>query len=54
MPRGHSLSAQRTSLFISREKGNRYYIQTRHNDLFSQYNLFVGKLEEKNWLEKRA
>ena len=52
MPRGHSLSAQRTSLFISREKGNRYYIQTRHNNIFSQYNLFVGKLKEKKLARK--
>ena len=41
MPRGHSLSIyarfsgkKRTSMYISREKGDRYYIQTRHNDLF--------------------
>ena len=25
---------KRTSMFISREKGDHYYIQTRHNDLF--------------------
>ena len=24
-----------------------YYIQTRHNDLVSHYNLFLGKLKEK-------
>ena len=54
MPRGHSLSIyarfsgkKRTSLYISREKGDHYYIQTRHNDLFSYYNLFLGKLKEK-------
>ena len=41
MPRGHSLSIyarfwgkKRSSLYISREKGDHYYIQTRHNDLF--------------------
>ena len=41
MPWGHSLSIyarfsgqKRTSLFVSREKGDHYYIQTRHNDLF--------------------
>ena len=34
---------KRTSLCISREKGDHYYIQTRHNDLFSHYNLFLGK-----------
>ena len=41
MPRGHSLSIyspfsgkERTSTYISREKGDRYYIQRRHKDLF--------------------
>ena len=41
MPRGHSLSIyvrfsgeKRTSLYISREKGNHYYIQTRHNSMY--------------------
>ena len=38
---------KRTSLYISREKGDHYYIQTRHNDLFSHYNLFLGKLGPK-------
>ena len=38
---------KRTSPYISREKGEHDYIQTRHNDLFSHYNLFLGKLEEK-------
>ena len=55
MPRGHSLSIygqKRTSLFISREKGDHYYIQTRHNDLFFHYNLKENL--KKNWLEKRA
>jgi len=40
-PGGHSLSIYarfssktRTSMYISREKGDHYYIQTRHNDLF--------------------
>ena len=53
-PGGHSLSIyarfsgkKRTSLYISWEKGDHYYIQTRHNDLFSHYNLFLGKLKEK-------
>ena len=48
MPRGRSLSIyerfsgkKRTSMYISREKGDHYYIQTRHNDLF------LGKLKEK-------
>ena len=51
MPRGHSLSIyarflgkKRTSMYISPEKGDHYYIQTRHNDLFSHYNLFLGDL----------
>ena len=54
MPRGHSLSIyarfsgkKRTSLYISREKGDHYYIQTRHKDLFSHYNLILRKLYEK-------
>ena len=54
MPRGHRLSIyalfsgkKRISTCISREKGDRHYIQTRHNDLFSHYNLFLGKLKEK-------
>ena len=54
MPRGHSLSIyarfwgkKRTLLYISREKGDHYYIQTQHDDLFSHYNLFLGKLKEK-------
>ena len=29
------------------EKGDHYYIQTRHKDLFSHYNLILRKLEEK-------
>ena len=51
MPRGHALSIyarfsgkKRTSMFISRETGDQYYIQTRHNDPFSHYNLFLEKL----------
>ena len=39
MARGHSLSIylrfsgkERTSLYISREKGDLYYIQTQYND----------------------
>ena len=41
MPRGHSFSIytcfsgkKRTSLYIFGEKGNHYYIQTHHKDLF--------------------
>ena len=55
MPRGHSLSIyarfwgkKRTSLYISREKDDHYFIQTRPNDLFSHYNLFLRKRKEKN------
>ena len=57
MLKGHSLSIyasflgkKRTSLYISREKGDPYYIQHgAHNDLIFplDYNLFLGKLEEK-------
>ena len=54
MPKGHRLSIyalfsgkKRISTCISREKGDRHYIQTRHNDRFSHYNLFLGKLKEK-------
>ena len=54
MPRGHSPSIygrfsgkQRTSLYISREKGNHCYIQTRHNDLFFPLQSFSWKLTEK-------
>ena len=50
MPRVHSLSIytrfsakKRTSMYIS----DRYYIQRRHNDLFSHYNFFLEKLKEK-------
>ena len=54
MPSGHSLNIyalfsgkKRTFMYISRQKGDHYYIQTRHNDLFSNYNLFLGKVKEK-------
>ena len=53
MSRGHSLSIyarflgkKRTSMYISPEKGDHYYSQTRHNDLFSHYNLFLGDLKK--------
>ena len=53
-PGGHSLGfytrflgKKRTSLYISWEKGNYYYIQTWLNDLFYHYNLFLGKLKKK-------
>ena len=38
---------KRTSMHIFRQKGDHYYIQTRHNDIFSHYNLFLGKFKEK-------
>ena len=34
---------KRTSMYISREKGNHYYIQTRHNDLFFPLQSFSRK-----------
>ena len=50
MPRGHSLSIyarfsgkKRTSLYISREKGDHYYIQTRHNEFFFPLQSFPRK-----------
>ena len=53
-PGGHSLTIdagfsgkKRTSMYISREKGDRYYIQRRHNDLFFSLHFFLGKLKEK-------
>ena len=55
MPRGHSLSIyagflgkMRTSMIVYRQKGDLYYIQTQHNDIFFPfYNLFLGKLKGK-------
>ena len=44
---GRSLGKKGTSEYISQEKGDHYYIQSRQNDLFSHYNLFLGKLKEK-------
>ena len=63
MPRGHSLSIyarfsdkKRTSLYISRERGDHYYIRTRHNDLFFffHYNHFPGKIKEKSAQQARV
>ena len=35
-------------MIVYRQKGDHYYNQTRHNDLFfPYYNLFPGKLNEK-------
>ena len=38
----YSLNVRKIGLsqYISREKGDHYYIQTRHNDLFSHVILF--------------
>ena len=36
---------KRASLYIYREKGDHYYIQTQQNDLFSHYNLFQENLK---------
>ena len=56
MTRGHLLSIytnfsdkKRTYklLYISWQNGHHYYIQILHNDLFSHYNLFLGKLAVK-------
>ena len=50
MPRGHehdplySLSMRNNGLYVSRGKGDHYYTQTLHNDLFSHCNLIQGKL----------
>ena len=42
------LGKKRTSIYISREKGDHYYIQTRHNDLFFAITMFfLGKLKKK-------
>ena len=53
MPRGRSLSIyarfsgkKRTSLYISREKGDHYYIQKRHSDLFFPLQSFSRKLQK--------
>ena len=54
MPRGHSLSIyasfsdkKRTSKYISRQKGDHYYIQRRHNDLFFSLQSFSKKTLKK-------
>ena len=41
-------------MYISREKGDHYYIQTRHNDLIFHYNLFLKKRKEKLALKARV
>ena len=47
MPRGAKKKKKRTSLYISRKKGEHYYIQTQYNNIFSHYDLLLGKLNEK-------
>ena len=54
IPRGHSLTIyagfsgkKRTSMHISRKKGDRYCSQRRHNDLFFSLHFFLGKLKER-------
>ena len=62
MPRGNSLSIyarfsgkKRTSLYISREKGDHYYIQTNGTKIFfSHYNLSPLKLREKSAQKARV
>ena len=34
-------------MYISREKDDHYYIQTRHSDLFFPLKSFLGKVKEK-------
>ena len=54
MPGEHSLSIyagfsgiKRTSTYTSREKGDHYYIQARHNDLFFSLQSFSRKTYRK-------
>ena len=55
MPRWHSLSIytgflgkMRTSMIVYRQKGDHYYIQTRHNDLFFPLQSFSRKTWRKS------
>ena len=42
------LGKKRTSMYISREEGDHYYIQTRRNDIFFAITMFsLGKLKKK-------
>ena len=41
------LGQKRTLIYISREKGDHYYIQTGATIFFSYYNFFLQKLKEK-------
>ena len=54
MPKGHSLSIndcflgkKRTSMYVSRGKGDHVYIQTGHNDLFFPLQSFFRKTQRK-------
>ena len=60
MPRGHSLmrlhyifhymrfsGEKRTSMYISQEKGDHFYIQTQHNNLFFPLQSFSRKTLKK-------
>jgi len=54
MPREYSLSIYarfrpktRTSMYISREKGDQYYVHTRHNDQFFALQSFSRKTYRK-------
>ena len=63
IPRGHSLGIyarfsgkKRTSMYISWQKRDHHYIQTRHNDLFFTifYNFLLAKLKEKSTRKARV
>ena len=41
-------------MYISRQKGDHYYIQTWPNDHFFHYSLFLGKLIYKEQLAQKA
>ena len=45
---------KRTSTYISRQKGDHYYIQTRHNDLFFPLQSFSRKRKEKSARKARV
>ena len=45
---GRSLYISSISLYISLEKGDHYYIQTRHNDLFFPLQSYSRKTLRKN------
>ena len=43
----HFLGKRKLHCIFLEDKGDHHYIQTQHNDFFSHYNLFLGKLKEK-------